>query len=139
VVAMMLLAISNMVLRVAWKPIVGTYDLVGFIGAIIVAFAIAYCALQKGHIEVEILVSRFPKRVQKFIGSITGILSLGIFALITWQCLAFGNDMRRVGELSMTAHLPFYPYIYGIAFGCALLCLVILFDLIGSLAEGVKG
>jgi TRAP-type C4-dicarboxylate transport system permease small subunit len=137
--AMMLLAVGNMVLRPIWKPIVGTYDLVGFIGAIVVAFAIAYCAVKKGHIRLELLMARLPKRAQGIIGGITGILSLGMFAVVTWQCLVFGNDMRRVGELSMTAHLPFYPYIYGIAFGCALLCLVILVELIKSLAEGVKG
>jgi hypothetical protein len=47
--------------------------------------------------------------------------------------------MRRAGEVSMTALFPFYPYIYGIAFGCALLCLVILADLIQSAVKAVKG
>ena len=136
---MMLLVVGNILLRVVWRPIFGTYDIVGFIGAILVAFAIAYCAVQRGHIAVELVVTRFPKRVQGIIGSITGIFSLGIFGLITWQCLVLANDMWRLGELSMSAHMPFYPYIYGVAFGCALLCLVILVDLGKSLAEAVKG
>jgi hypothetical protein len=46
--------------------------------------------------------------------------------------------MKRTGELAMTTLLPFYPYIYGIAFGCALLCLVILAQLIKSAVKAVK-
>jgi TRAP-type C4-dicarboxylate transport system permease small subunit len=139
VVAMMLLVVGNILLRVVWKPILGTYDFVSFIAAILIAFAIAYCAVLRGHIQVELVVARFPQRVQAIIGSITGILSLGIFALITWQCVVLGNNMWRLGQVSATVHLPFYPYIYGTSFGCALLCVVILVDLIKSLRKAVKG
>jgi hypothetical protein len=51
----------------------------------------------------------------------------------------YADDMRRAGELSMTSLTPFYPYIYAIAFGCGLLCLVILVELIKSIAEVAKG
>jgi TRAP-type C4-dicarboxylate transport system permease small subunit len=139
VIAMLLLVFGNILGRKFWKPIFGAYDYVGFIGAVIVAFSIAYCAVKKGHIQVELLVERFPQRIQGVINSIIGILSLGLFFVITWQCAVYGSDMRRAGELSMTALAPFYPYIYGIAFGCALLCLVILIDLIKSVTKVVKG
>jgi len=139
VVAMMLLVVGDIVLRAVWRPVPGTYDVVGFIGAVLVSFAIAYCAVQGGHISVELVVARLSQRVQLIINVITGILSLGIFALVTWQCLILAEDMRQVGEVSMSALIPFYPYIYGVAFGCALLCLVILVDLGKSLAEVAKG
>lgn len=139
VIAMMLLIVGNILGRKFWKPIYGTFDFVGFLGAILVAFAIAYCAVKKGHIEVEMVVARLPERAQGIIGSITHTLSLGIFSLITWQCIVLANDMRRSGELSMTALVPSYPYIYAIAFGCALLCMVILVDIIKSLVKAVKG
>jgi TRAP-type C4-dicarboxylate transport system permease small subunit len=138
VVAMLLLIVGNILLRIVWKPILGTYDIAGFIGAILIAFALAYCALQGGHIQVELLVTLFPERAQAIIGSITGIFSLFIFSLVTWQCIVLANDMRRVGEVSMSAHISFYPYIYGVAFGCGLLCMVILVDLIKSLVMAVK-
>jgi TRAP-type C4-dicarboxylate transport system permease small subunit len=130
VVAMMLLVVANILGRFIGMSIFGTYDYVGFINAILVAFAVAYCAVKKGHIQVEMVVTRFPGQVQKVIGIITGILSLGIFAVITWQLVILANDKWRGGELSMTALIPFHHYIYGVAFGCALLCLVILLELI---------
>jgi len=139
VFAVFLLIVGNILLRKLWKPIYGAYDYVCFMAAIVVAFALANCAVKKGHIQVEMLVARFSQRAQGIIGSFTGILSLGIFSLITWQCIVLGNDMRLAGETSMTSLLPFYPYIYAIAFGCGLLCLVILLDLIKSLVKAVKG
>jgi TRAP-type C4-dicarboxylate transport system permease small subunit len=139
VVAMMLLVVANILLRIVWHAINGTYDFVCFIGALLVAFALAYCAVKKGHIEVEMVVAHLPQRVQGIIGSFTGVLSLGLFILVTWQSVLFANDMWQKGETTMTALLPFYPYIYGIAFGCVLLCLVILADLIKSLVKAVKG
>ncbi|MBA7712701.1 hypothetical protein ES703_121688 [subsurface metagenome] len=138
VLAMLLLVVGNILLRIIWRPIGGTYDFVGFIAAVVVAFSIAYCAVQRGHIRVDLVVARFPERVQGIIDSITGILSLGLFLLAAWQCLVLGNDMRRLGEVSMSVYTPFYPYIYGIGFGCALLCLVVLVDLIKSLTKAVK-
>jgi TRAP-type C4-dicarboxylate transport system permease small subunit len=139
VFAMFLLVVGNILLRKVWKPIYSSYDYVCFIAAIMIAFALPYCAVQKGHTQVELLVSHFPQRAQGIIGSITNILSLGLSSLITWQSIVLANDMRRAGELSMTSLVPFYPYIYAVAFGFALLSLVILVDLIKSLVKAVKG
>jgi TRAP-type C4-dicarboxylate transport system permease small subunit len=139
VFALFLLIFGNILLRKIWKPFFGAYDYVCFITAIVIAFALANCAVQRGHTQVELLITRFSQRVQGIIGSITNILSLGLFSLVAWRCLVLANDMRRMGEVSMTALLPFHPYIYAVAFGCALLCLVILVDLIKSLVQAVKG
>ena len=139
VVAMLLILIANVLGRKLWKPIYGTFDYVSFINTILVAFAIPYCALKKGHIQVELVLEHFSQRVQGIVDAITGLLGIGIFSLITWQCVVFAIDMKRSGELSMTALVPFYPYVYGIAFGCALLCLVILADLIKSAVKAVRG
>ncbi|MFH1647386.1 MAG: TRAP transporter small permease [Chloroflexota bacterium] len=139
VVAMMLLAAGNILLRLFWHPIAGTFDYISFTGATLVALALAYTAVNRGHIQVELLVDRLPPRVQGIIGVITGILGVGIFALVTWQSLVYANDMRVAGETTMTALLPYYPYIYGIAFGSALLCLVVISDLMKSMVRAVKG
>jgi len=139
VMAMVLLAVTNILMRTFWKAIMGTYDYIEFIGAILVSFAVAYCALQKGNIQVDLVVARFPRRVQGIIGSITGVVSLGFFVIVVWQSLIFAGDMRQMGETSMTMLLPFYPYVYGLAFGIGLLCLVILIDLVKDVNKAVKG
>ncbi len=130
---MLILVVGNIIGRKIWKPIFGVYDYVSYIGVIIVSFSIAYCALQKGHTQVELFMARFSKKTQSIIDFFTNLISLGIFMLTSWQLVVFGNDMRKAGELSMTSLTPFYPFIYAISIGCALLCLVIISDIIKSL------
>jgi len=138
VVAMMLIVVGNIVLRILWRPIYGTYDVVMILGSIAVAFALGYCAVQRGHIAVEIVMERFSQRVQAIVDSITGILGVGIFAIIAWQCWVYGTDMWRCGEVSMSVYIPLHPFIYGVGFGCALVCMVILVDLIKALDKAVS-
>ena len=138
VVVMMVLVVANILTRKIWIPIYGTYDFVGFISAVMVSFSIAYVGIVKGHVAVDMVMERFPQRAQAIVGAIGGILSLGMFSLVAWQCAVFANKMRSTGEVSMTANAPFYPYVYGIALGTALLCLVILIDLIKDIVKAVK-
>jgi len=62
VIAMMLLSTADVVLRLFGKPIPGTYELVGFLGTVVVSFALAFTSIEKGHIAVEILVEKLPQR-----------------------------------------------------------------------------
>lgn len=107
--AMMLLVGGNILLRILGKPIVGTYDWTGLIGTIFIALALGYCGVQRNHVRVEFIVARFSQRVQAVVDSITGILSLGLFALAAWQSVVLGNDLWRKGDVSMTVQAPFYP------------------------------
>jgi TRAP-type C4-dicarboxylate transport system permease small subunit len=138
VVAMMLMVGGNILLRFFGKPVLGVYDWTGLIGTILVALALGYCGIRKNHVRVEFIVARFPQRAQAVVDSITGILSLGLFALAAWQTLVLGNDMWQKGDVSITVQAPFHPFVYTIAFGCALLWLVILVDTMKSLIKAVK-
>jgi TRAP-type C4-dicarboxylate transport system permease small subunit len=137
--AMLLLIVGNIVLRQFGKPIYGSYDYVCFLGALSVSLALANCALEKGHTQVEMLMERFPRRVQGVIDTVVGIVSFCLFVLITWQCISLAEDMRRSGEVSMTSHAAFHPYIYGVALGCALVALVVLLECSRALEKAVKG
>ena len=66
-----------------------------------------------------------------------GISGLGgaLFALISWQSVIYGMDCQASGEVSMTLQLPLYPVIYGIAFGSAMVCLVMLVDFLNAFAK----
>ncbi len=138
VVAMMAIVVANILTRKLWIPIYQTYDFVGFISAVMVSFSIAYVGIVKGHVAVDMVMERFPQRAQVIISAFGGILSLGMFSIVAWQCAIYANEMRLSGEVSMTAAVPFYPYVYGISLGTALLCLVILTDLIKDIVKAVK-
>ena len=135
IVAMMLLTCADVILRYFRRPIPGTYELVCFLGAVAVAFAMAHTSVERGHVAVSIVVRLFPKRIQDLIESITGSFGFALFALIAWQSVIYANDLRAYGEVSLTLQLPFYPFVYGIGFSAAAVCLVLLADLFKSLMK----
>jgi TRAP-type C4-dicarboxylate transport system permease small subunit len=138
VIIMMLLTCADVLLRLLRHPIPGTYELVGFLGTVIVSFSLALTSLSKGHIAVEILVEKLPRRVQVGIEAVTSLIGAALFALIAWQSLVYAADMRQSGEVSVTLTMPIYPFIYGIAAGSALLVLVLLIDSLRSAIRTVK-
>jgi len=137
VVVMMLLSCADVALRLFGIPIPGTYEMVGFLGAVIVAFALAYTSLQKGHVAVEVIFEKLPLKVQCFISSAGDLTGAALFGLIAWQSLLYGADLRHSGEVSLTLQMPVYPFVYGIAIGSGLLALVLLIDAIRSFRRGL--
>lgn len=126
VLAMMLLTTSDVVLRLFRSPLAGTYDLVGLLGAAFVSFALAHTSLQKGHIAVDFLFGKLRPRSRLLVGTATELLSLGLFTLVSWQSLRYASRLRRMGEVSLTLRAPLHPFVYGIAMGSGMLCLVLL-------------
>ena len=137
-VIMMLVVVANILLRAVWQSIPGTFEYVGYLGAVVIGFALAFCAVQGRHVAITVVVDRLPQRTQAVIGSITGIMSVGFFVLAAWQCGKLATDLWHAGELSPTMRFPFYPLIYGVGFGCLLLSLVLLVNLLKSLAQAVR-
>jgi TRAP-type C4-dicarboxylate transport system permease small subunit len=130
VVFIMLLTTADVVLRMFRHPIPGTYEIVGFSGSLIIGFSLAYTFIQKGHIAVEILVQRLPWLGRVIINIINDILSFGLFGILSWQSVKYAQSLKLSGEVSPTIQMPTYPFVYGVAVGAALLCVVLLVDLI---------
>lgn len=149
IVSMMLLTCADVLLRFGvtiyriygWqfltslKPIPGTYELVRFLGATAVSFAMAHTSVEKGHVAVSLIVRRFPQKTQALLGSITGTFGFILFALLTWRSVLYANHMRSIGEVSLTLQLPFYPFVYGVGFASAAVCLVLLTEFLRNLAK----
>jgi TRAP-type C4-dicarboxylate transport system permease small subunit len=135
IVLMMVLTFADVVLRLLRHPIPGTYELVCYLGSASVAFAIAHTTLQKGHIAVSILVQLLPRRAQAFVETATNACSLALFYFISMQSFRYAGSMKASGEVSLTLQLPFYPFIYGVSFSAATVCLVLFVDLLKNLGE----
>ena len=91
VVALMLLATGNVVLRIFHAPYRGTYEIVSFLGAIGVAFALASTQRKKGNIVVDILSSRYPEPVKRLIDALSAAISAVFFGIVAWQILSGGR------------------------------------------------
>jgi TRAP-type C4-dicarboxylate transport system permease small subunit len=115
------------------RPIVSTHELVMFLMAVVVFSALSYTETLDGHVRIDLVVSRLPRRAQGALRGVTSILSLGLFALIAQQNIVRAKALRLEGLTSSTLHMPVYPFYLFAAFGCALLCLVLLIDVVVSL------
>lgn len=136
---MMLLTVGNVVGRRFFKaPISGTFELTEFMLALVVFFAIAYTQVRKGHISIDVVVSRFSPRAQAIIASITYFFSLGLFSLVTWQSAVHANRLFEGHNVSGVLSVPIYPFVIAVAVGSLLFCLVLLADFLKSLAKAVK-
>jgi TRAP-type C4-dicarboxylate transport system, small permease component len=135
-VAMLVLIVADIIATKAFKwPIPGGIEMVGFLGVIVIAFSIAQTQVLHGHIEVEFLVTHLPKTAQKVTASIVYSFGMVLFAVLAWKSYDFGHILQASGEISMTQGIPFYPFVYGIAFCCISVFLVLLVQLLRTLTK----
>jgi len=126
----MCLTVLDVVLRSFRRPIVGTYELVAFSGAMVVGFAIPLTSWMRGHIYVDFFTGKLPTCGRSMVNIVTRCLGIGLFFLIGWNLIKVGLDLQQTGEVSLTLQLPFYPVAYGVAVSCFVQCLVLLADMV---------
>ena len=137
-IVVMIIVCANVIGRSFFEtPVKGTVDIVSLLGAIIIAWAIAYTQVFKGHIRVDLLVQRLPPRLQSIVDSVIDLIGLALFALISWQTIIFAKANFEVGELSEVLKLPITPFASVVAIGCIAITLVLLIDLIKSVSKAV--
>lgn len=134
---MMFLTAADVALR-DLKPILGSFDLTEYMMAIIVSCGLAYCAVMKGHVKVDLVVSRFPQRVQAIIDTVTGLLGLILFSLISWQCFVYAKLQLASGVTSSVLLIPVFPFVGVVGLGSALLTIVLLSDFLNYLSRAVS-
>jgi TRAP-type C4-dicarboxylate transport system permease small subunit len=127
---MMLLTVLDVILRSFRRPIVGTYELVAFSGAVVVGFAIPLTSWMRGHIYVDFFTGKLSKTAQSIFNLTTRCMGIGLFFLIGWNLIKVGMDLQQTGEVSLTLQLPFYPVAFGVAVSCFVQCLVLLADMV---------
>lgn len=125
VAAMMVLTCMDIILRMFRHPIPGTYEMVGFLGAIFAAFSLGYTSVNRGHIAVDFLVQKLPSRVQSLVDGVNASICAVFFGFLARQCIVYAADLKAFGEVSMTLQMPIYPFVYGIAAGCGLLSVIL--------------
>lgn len=118
-------------------PVPGAIEMVGFLGVVVTAFAIAYTQILRGHIQVEFFVMQLPKRAQASITAFVTLLGMALFALLAWRSYDFAQVLQTTGEVSMTQRISFYPFVHAIAFCCIPVCLVLLVEFLKSVTKAV--
>lgn len=127
---LMLLTVSDVILRMFRRPIVGTYELVAFSGAVAIGFSLPLTSWVRAHIFVDFLIMKFSKKVKDVFNVATRCVVLVLFLLIGWNLFKYALDLQKSGEVSPTLQLPFYPVAYGVGICCLIQCLVMVCDIV---------
>ena len=128
------IACANMIMRPLGAPLKGAYELVGFLGALTVALALGYAQITRSHIAVDVLSTRYSKRTQQIMNSLSSFLCMIFFILVAWQVAVFATTIWKRGETSETLRIIYHPFVYLVAICCGLLALVLFIDFLKSLA-----
>jgi TRAP-type C4-dicarboxylate transport system permease small subunit len=134
-VGMTLLTCVDVVGRAFGHPVFGAVEIVGFMATLAVVMALPYTHQVQGHIGVELVVRLLSEKTQAIIDICTGILSLALFALVTWRMAAYARTMQESGEVSMNLELPEHLIIYVTAFCMLVFTLNILQDTIKNIRK----
>lgn len=137
---MVFLTSANIFLRSVWVPISGSFELMGYFGAVCTAFALGYTQMRQGHIAVDILVRGFPAGLKRVVDAVNGLICLVFFALVARYVSRYAMTLLTTGEVTETLGIIYYPFIFAVALGCASLALVFFTDLVKAIVpkEGTK-
>ena len=132
--ACMLIVTLNVILRKVFSsPLLGTYEWVGILTAVLISLGLAYCAIVGGHIAIDFIVNKMKPGVQRVIAIFCGGISCLVMGGVTVSMFQYANKLARSGEVSPTTQIPYYIFVYAVGAGFACFLAVLLLDLFKSI------
>lgn len=140
VMALMLLAAGNVIMRLFGFPYRGTYEMVGFLGAITAAFVLGYTQIRKEHVMVDLFSRKYPPRLKRVVDAASYLIVMIFTSLVAYAIFISGNVLKQKEEVSETLKIRYYPFVYVVALGFAVMALTLLIDFLGTIfrREGKK-
>lgn len=133
---MMLLTVADVFSRYFFsRPITGTTEITELMMVIVVFLSLAWCAVTRRHVKVDLLVGTFSPKAQALVDSLTLLAGLGTFAVITWQSFLESMGVRAKTSILQVPEAPFH---WIMTLGFAMLSLVIVTLVIENLARVIK-
>lgn len=112
------------------RPLTGTYDVVELLGAIAITGALPYTTACKGHVAIDFLVHRLHGRVSRAIDVLVHLVTISMFAFLTWRFIQYGMELKASGQVTLTLRWPIFWMPYWMALCSAVMLLVLVFSLV---------
>lgn len=126
---MMMLTVVDVVMRALGRPLVGTYELVSIMGALVVGFAMCQTVWNKGHVMVDFMLEHRSQAVRNGILVCTRVVGICTLALLSLYLVFKANHLHEANEVSLTLRIPMYPAAYALAFCFFIACFVLVADI----------
>ena len=137
-VGIMLVTFVNVVgekLRSLGLPTTGipaSTEIVSYLHVPVVFLAMSYVTLDRGHIRIDMLTSKFPKWLENACLTLGYLLGAGITSFISWRAFVqMGKFIARHKMSSVTGvGFPLWPFALITAVGFALLALSLIWAIV---------
>ena len=131
---MMLLTATDVILRYIFNsPIIFAQEVTELLLVVLVSLGLSYCAIDKEHVNVDVLAGKLSKRWLAIFDSFSGLITLGFFLLIVWRSFVHMGGLAEGGITSLILFIPVFPFVGLIGVGFGLFTIVILMDLTDSI------
>lgn len=139
IVLVVLAVVAEVVARRFFNsPIRGAGELNQLAFTIIVFLPLAWAALKGSHIELDLLSSKFPKRVRSGTDVVIMLMTVGILGLMSWQLLEQGMSLQHQNATTNTMGIPMYPFAYIAALGGIMVTVAFFIRFLRSLNDTIK-
>jgi len=132
---MMVVTLTDVIMRTIGKPIVGGMELISFSGAVVVGFAIPYTSWTKGHIIVDFLLEKLSPKTVRTLQIVTRCMGIALFIFAGYNFVIYGLDLLRTHEVTASFRIPYYPITFGLALSCFLQSITLFCDLVKTIKE----
>lgn len=116
--------------QVLGKPIPQVFEIEQILLSIVVFLGFAHTQTQKGHIQVDILSTKFNPKLALVIEGIVSLVGGFVFLIIGWEQVIKAQNAYILEEVFSVSQIPVYPLLILAATGCGLMLLVLLTDFI---------
>lgn len=134
IVAMMMVTVVDVVLRFFFNsPLMGSIEISEYIMVVLSFLAMAYCAIEGGHVTVDLVVSLLKKKTQiawDVFGYVSGLV---LFIPMTLVFIPEAIEVYQMGDESEVLYIPAFPFYIVVIVGCAFISLVLAIELVKSI------
>ena len=136
-VAMMLLIATDITLRRVFNsPLPFSFEVIEILLAVVAYCYVAYTTSIGRHVSINVLVSRFSPRAERTCTIVADFITVILFGMVGWQSIVQGLHVQEFGTTTALLQVPKAPFLFMVAFGCILACLVLLVKVLHSIIEG---
>ncbi len=100
---MMLLTVTDVIMRAAGHPLVGTFEVVALSLALVIGFTIPKVSFDRGHIRVDLVIEMVSKRTRDVLNTFTRLVCLALFIIISVNLFSVAARTPRLWR-SFTHH-----------------------------------
>ncbi|MBN2062064.1 MAG: TRAP transporter small permease [Deltaproteobacteria bacterium] len=126
---MLVFTVTNITMRFFGRPMVGDFEIISFLGSIVIGFALPYTTMSKSHVAVDMVIEKVTKKTGERLQIFTRVVCLALFLWMAWNFITMSLDMIRVGEVTQVFRIPYYPITFGLAFCCLIQCFVFILQI----------